>query len=73
MSPYTRGQKVRKPCSSPTCKRRVHTYVWVENPRCQPCRRRMRALAKARIVALEANALRRITTLVHELEELIAA
>ena len=70
---YSHTKKVRRPCSSPKCRRRVITTLAVEKPRCQPCRRRMAALERARAAWMDRHLDGKAARLLHELEELIAA
>lgn len=37
-------RRVRKPCSSWWCRKRVQTQAYVREPRCRACRRRLKAL-----------------------------
>ncbi len=62
------SRRVRKPCSSPKCTRIVQTDSTVRAPRCRPCRRRMKAIEKARQASLDARQLLRVSWLVQELE-----
>ena len=64
-------KKVRKPCTSPKCPRRVITYAYVTKPRCQPCRRRMKALGKARQVQQEKRFDERVRYMMDEIAELL--